>query len=68
MTSDERKGIFRCRQFGDTFKRTRVMPIEFKEGGQIVTTQETRLFTEDSIYEVTMLSKTETGKKFRDLI
>ena len=45
------------------------MPIEFKEeGGQIVTTQNTRIFTEDGIYEVTMLSKTETGKKFRRVV
>lgn len=29
------------------------------EGGQIDTTQETRVFTEDGIYEVTMLAKTE---------
>lgn len=47
---------------------SRVIPIEFKEGGQIVTTQETRVFTEDGIYEVTMLSRTETGKKFRKVV
>lgn len=48
---------------------SQIAPIEFKEeGGQIVTTQNTRIFTEDGIYEVTMLSKTETGKKFRKVI
>ena len=48
---------------------SQVVPIEFKEeGGQIVTTQNTRIFTEDGIYEVTMLSKTETGKKFRRVV
>lgn len=30
--------------------------------------QETRVFTEDGIYEVTMLSRTETGKKFRKAV
>lgn len=38
------------------------------EGGQIVTTQETRVFTEDGIYEVTMLAKTEKAKEFRAFI
>ena len=48
---------------------SQIEPIEFKEeGGQIVTTQNTRVFTEDGIYEVTMLSKTETGKKFRKVV
>lgn len=48
---------------------SQIAPIEFKEeGGQIVTTQNTRIFTEDGIYEVTMLSKTETGKKFRKVV
>lgn len=28
----------------------------------------TRIFTEDGIYEVTMLSKTEVGKKFRKVV
>lgn len=31
-------------------------------------TQNTRVFTEDGIYEVTMLSRTETGKKFRKVV
>ncbi len=30
--------------------------------------QNTRVFTEDGIYEVTMLSRTETGKKFRKVV
>lgn len=30
--------------------------------------QETRVFTEDGIYEITMLSRTETGKKFRKVV
>lgn len=30
--------------------------------------QNTRVFSEDGIYEVTMLSKTETGKKFRKVV
>lgn len=38
------------------------------EGGQIDTAQETRVFTEDGIYEVTMLAKTEKAKEFRAFI
>lgn len=44
---------------------------EFSAVTKMVTpsgTQETRVFTEDGIYEVTMLSKTETGKKFRKVV
>lgn len=37
------------------------------EGNRYVN-RETRLFTEDGIYEVTMLSKTEIGKKFRKIV
>lgn len=44
---------------------------EFSAVTKMVTpsgSQETRVFTEDGIYEVTMLSKTETGKKFRKVV
>lgn len=37
------------------------------EGNRYVN-RETRIFTEDGIYEVTMLSKTEIGKKFRKVV
>lgn len=37
------------------------------EGNRYVN-RETRIFTEDGIYEITMLSKTETGKKFRKVV
>ncbi len=42
--------------------------IKMITGGQIVSTQETRVFTEDGIYEVTMLAKTEKAKEFRAFI
>ncbi len=47
---------------------SQVVSINFGEGGQIDTTQETRVFTEDGIYEVTMLAKTEKAKEFRTFI
>lgn len=47
---------------------SQLVPINFEEGGQIVTTQKTRVFTEDGIYEVTMLAKTEKAKEFRAFI
>lgn len=47
---------------------SQIVPINFEEGGQIVTTQETRVFTEDGIYEVTMLAKTEKAREFRSFI
>lgn len=36
--------------------------------GKRYVNRETRIFTEDGIYEITMLSKTETGKKFRKVV
>lgn len=47
---------------------SQLIPISFGEGGQNGTTQETRVFTEDGIYEVTMLAKTEKAKEFRAFI
>lgn len=52
---------------------SQVVPIDFGNGGTHKlgvpqNIQETRVFTEDGIYEVTMLSKTETGKKFRKVV
>lgn len=47
---------------------SQIVPISFGEGGQNDTTQETRVFTEDGIYEVTMLAKTEKAKEFRAFI
>lgn len=47
---------------------SRVIPISFQVGGQFVPTQETRVFTEDGIYEVTMLARTEKAKEFRAFV
>ncbi len=47
---------------------SQVVAITFGEGGQNDTTQETRVFTEDGIYEVTMLAKTEKAREFRSFI
>lgn len=68
----EKDGVKKVIKRNDYLKEkefSQIVPIEFKEeGGQIVTTQNTRVFTEDGIYEVTMLSKTEIGKKFRKVL
>lgn len=47
---------------------SKIVSINFGEGGQIDPSQETRVFTEDGIYEVTMLAKTEKAKEFRAFI
>jgi len=44
------------------------MMTPYMEGGQNGGPQETRVFTEDGIYEVTMLAKTEKAKEFRTFI
>ena len=62
------KKIVRRNEYLKEKEFSQVVPIDFREGGQIVTTQETRVFTEDGIYEVTMLAKTEKAKEFRAFI
>ena len=54
----ERNQYLKDREFSVTDKMSATDGKEYK----------TRIFTEDGIYEVTMLSKTETGKKFRKVV
>lgn len=62
------KKIVRRNEYLKEKEFSQVVTINFGEGGQIDTTQETRVFTEDGIYEVTMLAKTEKAKEFRAFI
>ncbi len=68
----EKDGIKKIVKRNEYLKKkefSQVVAINFGEGGgQIDTTQETRVFTEDGIYEVTMLAKTEKAKEFRAFI
>lgn len=54
----ERNQYLKDREFSVTDKMSATDGKEYK----------TRIFTEDGIYEITMLSKTETGKKFRKVV
>ena len=62
------KKIVRRNEYLKEKEFSQIVAISFEEGGQNDTTQETRVFTEDGIYEVTMLAKTEKAKEFRAFI